>query len=85
MILAGNVTECGILGLFLHILRFDGILDKKAELTDDKIMCLAPFDSAKKKGGIVVKLDDDNVRFYSKGAPDFLFDCVTHVKCGDGV
>lgn len=49
------------------------------------VQVISPFDSEKKKGGIAVKIDDNTVRFFSKGAPDFLFKCVEFVQWGDEV
>ena len=52
---------------------FEGLLDLKAQLTKDRILCLVPFDSGRKRGSIVIRKDDGNVRVYTKGAPDVLF------------
>lgn len=69
----GNVTEVGILKFFQGVAGFDGLLAVKAQLTEDRILCVVPFDSARKRGSIVVKMNDGRVRVYTKGAPDVLF------------
>ena len=47
------------------------------------------FSSSRKRSSIVVRDPskagaDDEVRIYTKGAPDMLFDFVTSVRCADG-
>ena len=43
-----------------------------------------PFSSSRKRGSIVVKTDDDRVRVYCKGAPDFVLKDTTNVIGHDG-
>lgn len=77
----GNVTEQGITKLFMRAMRAQWCVDKKHELKDDMILCNIPFTSKRKMGSIVVKREtsdkDNEVRVYTKGAPDMLLP-----KCG---
>jgi Ca2+ transporting ATPase len=86
----GNVTEQGIIKYFLQSsLQVQGCLSKKAELTDDKTLCIIPFTSSRKMGSIVVRNPqkagtEHEVRVYTKGAPDMLLQKVTQVVKADG-
>ena len=74
----GNVTEQGLLKFFMNSLTARGCLQVKRSLTDEKILCVVPFTSSRKRGSIVVRREelrgtDREVRVYCKGAPDVLF------------
>jgi magnesium-transporting ATPase (P-type) len=52
-------------------------------------MALISFSSSRKRASIVVKYaekagQDDEVRVYTKGAPDMLFNMTSNVKLADG-
>lgn len=63
---------------------------KKADLTEDKILCVVPFTSKRKMGSIVVRQidkvnSDKEVRVYCKGAPDMLLQKVNRTVGKDGM
>jgi magnesium-transporting ATPase (P-type) len=64
-------------------------LEKRKELTEDRILCIVPFTSTRKRGSIVVRYPllkgtNQEVRVYCKGAPDVLFTHLTQVVAKDG-
>jgi len=66
-----------------------GCIDFKKELTEERILCIIPFTSTRKRGSIVVRYPDlegsnQEVRVYCKGAPDMLFPDTTKVISADG-
>jgi Ca2+-transporting ATPase len=79
----GNVTEQGLLKFFMHDIRGQGILDKKA-LLDNQLLQVIQFTSSRKKASVVVKTAN-GVRVYTKGAPDMLFPCIANVLTNDGI
>jgi len=50
----GNVTEVGIYKFFAGIMEITGVRSFKKSLTEDKILCVVPFESSRKRGSIVV-------------------------------
>lgn len=85
----GNVTEQGIMKFFMNSMGTNFCIGKKADLTEDKILCVVPFTSKRKMGSIVVRqMDkigtDKEVRVYCKGAPDMLLQKVTYAITREG-
>lgn len=75
----GNVTEQGIIKFFINALTANACVQKKSELTDEKIVAIVPFTSKRKMGSIVVSQEeksgtDQEIRVYCKGAPDMLLE-----------
>lgn len=78
-VLRGNVTEQGLIKFFMWALGAGAALAKKKELTEDNVLTLISFTSARKRATIVVRRPeaegtDSEVRVYCKGAPDMVFD-----------
>lgn len=85
----GNVTEQGILQYLAAATSEDACVDKKSELTEDKIQCIIPFSSKRKMGSVVVRVTDKigtdkEIRVYTKGAPDMLLERCTQTTTCDG-
>jgi len=85
----GNVTEQGIIKFFMNDMGGRGCIDFKKDLTEDRVLCVVPFTSTRKRGSIVVRYPDlegtdQEVRVYCKGAPDMLFPDTSKVVCNDG-
>jgi len=64
-------------------------IELRNSLTKDRQLALISFSSSRKRASIVVKQQgkegaDDEVRIYTKGAPDMLFDCTSNVLLADG-
>ena len=64
-------------------------IDNRNRLTEDNTCCLISFSSSRKRASIVVRYpakagQADEVRIYTKGAPDMLFDFTTNVFNADG-
>jgi Ca2+-transporting ATPase len=81
--LSGNVTEKGLLTFFKQVIDYDGIEQSQALLKDGRRLNEVAFTSSRKRASIVVTQPgkegtDQEVRVYTKGAPDVLFDYVTH-------
>ena len=88
-VLGGNVTEQGIIKFFLKVMTHQECLDQRNRLTEENTCSLISFSSSRKRASIVVKYpakagQDDEVRIYTKGAPDMIFDSTTNVMCADG-
>ena len=70
-------------------MKAEECMDQRSRLTEDNTMALISFSSSRKRASIVVKYADkagqsDEVRIYTKGAPDMLFNMTTNVKLADG-
>lgn len=66
-----------------------GIIDKKAKLEENNILCNVPFTSKRKMGSIVVRQPEfigtaQEVRVYTKGAPDMLYEKCEYVVGQNG-
>lgn len=88
-ILEGNVTEQGIIKFFLKVMTGQECLDQRNRLTEENTCALISFSSSRKRASIVVKYpskagQEDEVRIYTKGAPDMVFDSTTNVMKADG-
>ena len=74
----GNVTEQGIMKFFMAIEGGAGCLSVKHELADENLLQVISFSSSRKRASVVVRnpneSGDKEVRVYTKGAPDMLFD-----------
>jgi P-type Ca2+ transporter type 2C len=62
----------------MHDIGGEGIIAKKNQLDEDKLLSVIQFTSSRKKASVVVKTDY-GVRVYTKGAPDMLFPCIKDV------
>ena len=87
--LSGNVTEKGLLTFFKHEIGYEGIEDAQALLKDGRQLSDVQFTSSRKRASMVVRRADragrqDEVRVYTKGAPDVLFDMTTRVLDENG-
>jgi len=85
----GNVTEQGLIKFFMGVLGGQGCVDERANLTEENTLCVISFTSSRKRASIVVRNPDQagtdqEVRVYTKGAPDMLFDFTSSVVCPDG-
>lgn len=85
----GNVTEQGIIKYFVEATSAHDCVNKKADLSEDKIQCIIPFTSKRKMGSVVVKVadkigTDKEIRVYTKGAPDMLLERCTYATTSDG-
>ena len=83
-VLKGNVTEQGLIKFFMGILSGQGCIDVRNELTEDRILQVVQFSSKRKKASIVVRNPDQEgtdqeVRVYTKGAPDMLYESLVDV------
>jgi len=88
-LLKGNVTEQGIIKMFMEQLGAEGCINKKNSLKEENILCVVPFTSSRKRASIVVRRPgfegtNNEVRVYTKGAPDVLFDKVNYVLNDEG-
>jgi magnesium-transporting ATPase (P-type) len=84
--LSGNVTEKGLLTFFKQVIDYSGIDASQQALKDGRRIesGTVAFTSSRKRATMAVRRADregeaDEVRVYTKGAPDVLFDYVTHV------
>lgn len=64
-------------------------LDQRNRLTEDNTLSVIAFSSSRKRASIVIRDPSkagqaDEVRIYTKGAPDMLFDMTTNVRLVDG-
>ena len=87
--LEGNVTEQGIIKFFLKVMSHQECLDERNKLTEANTLELISFSSKRKRASIVVKYpskagEPDEVRIYTKGAPDMLFDFTSNVMLENG-
>jgi len=87
----GNVTEIGLFKMFQHLEQQDqtsgmgGIQNYIRDLErDGKKLTEIPFDSKRKMGATVVKVSEDKVRVYCKGAPDFVLRKTSRALQSDG-
>lgn len=85
----GNVTEQGIIKYLVQATSAQACVDKKADLTEDKIQCIIPFSSKRKMGSVVVRVadkigTDKEIRVYTKGAPDMLLERCHFATTSDG-
>jgi Ca2+-transporting ATPase len=85
----GNVTEQGIIKFFMNNEGAEGCNGKRNQLTDENTLALISFSSSRKRASIVVRNTekegtDQEVRIYTKGAPDMLFPLVTGIIDGSG-
>jgi magnesium-transporting ATPase (P-type) len=84
----GNVTEQGIIKLFMKAMSPTWCLNKMSDKKDDMILCNIPFTSKRKMGSIVVRRAgadrDHEVRVYTKGAPDMLLPKCSFAINGQG-
>lgn len=85
----GNVTEQGLIKFFFPIIGGEGCVGEKNRLTEDNTLCLISFSSSRKRASIVVRNPakagtNEEVRVYTKGAPDMLFDFTSHCITKDG-
>jgi len=85
----GNVTEQGILKCFMGAIGAPACNEKKFELAEDNILQTISFSSKRKRGSIIIKRPehegtDKEVRIYTKGAPDMLFDKLDNLIDGSG-
>lgn len=88
-VFAGNVTEQGIIKFFNKVMSGQECLDQRNLLSEENTCALISFTSKRKRASIVVKYPakaggNDEVRVYTKGAPDMIFDSCTNVMCADG-
>lgn len=88
-IFEGNITEQGIIKFFNKVMTGQECLEQRQKLTEDNTCALISFTSSRKRASIVVKYpskagNSDEVRIYTKGAPDVIFDSTTNVMCADG-
>lgn len=85
----GNVTEQGILKCFMGAIGAPACNEKKFELAEENILQTISFSSKRKRGSIIIKRPehegtDKEVRIYTKGAPDMLFDKLDNMIDGSG-
>jgi len=87
--LEGNVTEQGIIKFFMHVMGGQECLDQRNKLTEENTLALISFSSSRKRASIVIRDASkagqaDEVRIYTKGAPDMLFELTSSVRLADG-
>jgi magnesium-transporting ATPase (P-type) len=85
----GNVTEQGLIKFFMGALSGQGCVDQKGLLTEEKILSVISFSSSRKRASIVVRNADkagtnQEVRVYTKGAPDMVLETTDKVLAADG-
>jgi len=85
----GNVTEQGLIKFFMNVINAEGCIQKRNELNDENTLELISFSSSRKRASIIVRNaekegTDQEVRVYTKGAPDMLFDRLSGVIDGNG-
>jgi len=85
----GNVTEQGLIKFFMHALTGEGCLNEKRALLEENILTIISFTSSRKRASIVVRNPEkegtnEEVRVFTKGAPDMLFDYTSHAISADG-
>lgn len=73
----------------MNIMDGQACIDQRNRLTEDNQLSLISFSSSRKRASVVVRYpakagQADEVRIYTKGAPDMLFDFTTNVFCADG-
>jgi len=88
-VLEGNVTEQGIIKFFMKVMGGQECIELRNSLTEDRQLALISFSSSRKRASIVVKQVGkegaaDEVRIYTKGAPDMLFEYTSNVRLADG-
>lgn len=88
--LSGNVTEKGLLTFFKQVIDYEGIESSQTLLKDGRRENEVAFTSSRKRASIIVTQPgkegtDQEVRVYTKGAPDVLFDYVSHCLDERGV
>lgn len=80
------MTEKGIFEFFSNALgghvNCKEVVDEKEK--EDLELTRITFNSKRKRGTTVVKVGEDTVRIFCKGAPDFLLKDVTRVLASDG-
>lgn len=85
----GNVTEQGLIKFFMNTIKAEGCIKQKNKLTDANTLELISFSSSRKRASIVVrnpekKGTNQEVRVYTKGAPDMLFDRLSGILNASG-
>jgi magnesium-transporting ATPase (P-type) len=88
-ILRGNVTEQGLIKFFMGVMGGQGCVDQKNKLLEENILSVISFSSSRKRGSIVVRNPnfegtDQEVRIYTKGAPDMVLESTEWVLAADG-
>ena len=87
--LLGNVTEMGMIKFFVNVQTYQGCIDLKRQLEEENILQVISFSSKRKRASIVVRNPkeegtDKEVRVYTKGAPDMMFNKVMGMRDGEG-
>jgi magnesium-transporting ATPase (P-type) len=87
-VLEGNVTEQGIIKFLMDVMDGQECLDQRNRLTEENTLAVIAFSSSRKRASIVVRDSskagqEGEVRIYTKGAPDMLFDFTNTVRCAD--
>lgn len=85
----GNVTEQGLIKFFMNTIDAEGCIKQRLKLTDSNTLELISFSSSRKRASIVVRNPeragtDQEVRVYTKGAPDMLFDKLSGILNANG-
>jgi Ca2+-transporting ATPase len=85
----GNVTEQGIIKFFMNNEGAEGCNGMRNSLTDENTLALISFSSSRKRASIVIRNAEkegtnQEVRIYTKGAPDMLFPMVSGVVNANG-
>jgi magnesium-transporting ATPase (P-type) len=80
----GNVTEQGLIKFFMSVAGGQGCVDHRLRLSEDNLLATIPFTSTRKMATVVVRNPqeegtDKEVRVYTKGAPDMMFEKLSAV------
>lgn len=85
----GNVTEQGLIKFFMAALTGQGCVDARKQLLEENVLSVISFSSSRKRASIVVRNPDragtnEEVRVYTKGAPDMVLESTEAVLTADG-
>jgi Ca2+ transporting ATPase len=85
----GNVTEQGLIKFFMGVLTGQGCVDARARLSEENTLSVVAFSSSRKRASIVIRNPahagtDQEVRVYTKGAPDMVLESTDRVLAADG-
>ena len=85
----GNVTEQGLIKFFMNVVGGQSCIDHRLALKEEDLLMTIAFTSSRKMASIVVRNPDEEgtgkeVRVYTKGAPDMMFEKVKGIIGKDG-
>ena len=80
----GTATSQAITNFMIDMKGAKYCFDKQNDLLDSRILLKGPFNSNRKRGTLVVKLSNNKVRVFVKGASEIILDRCTNLLDKEG-